>query len=99
MHLELGCFQIKDVRFAAKTAIEDRVLSVNRAELCSLLEREPLRQALVRRAGLVIGRERRVDGGIGAVDLRPVAPVVHLVRAGPAGELRGLIGPAVRRQS
>jgi sarcosine reductase len=42
MRLELGFMQIKDVRFAAKTAIEDGVLSVNRAELVALLEQEPL---------------------------------------------------------
>ena len=42
MRLELGFMQIKDVRFVAKTAIEDGVLSVNRAELVALLEQEPL---------------------------------------------------------
>jgi glycine reductase len=42
MRLDLGCVQIRDVRFAAKTAIEDHVLSIDRRELISLLEDEPL---------------------------------------------------------
>src|SRR5687768_12260142 len=42
MRLELGIIHIKDVRFAAKTAVVDGVLSINRAELAALLEQEPL---------------------------------------------------------
>ena len=42
MRLELGCFQIKDVRFAARTAIDNGVLSIDRAELTALLQQEPL---------------------------------------------------------
>ncbi len=42
MRLELGSIQIKDVRFGAKTAIENQVLSVDRQELVALLEQEPL---------------------------------------------------------
>ena len=42
MRLELGIIHIKDVRFAAKTAVVDGVLSINRAELAELLEQEPL---------------------------------------------------------
>ena len=36
MRLELGLIHIKDVRFAAMSAIEDRVLSINRAELVAV---------------------------------------------------------------
>ena len=42
MRLELGCIQIKDVRFGAKTAIDNHVLSIDRQELISLLAQEPL---------------------------------------------------------
>jgi glycine reductase len=42
MRLDLGCIQIKDVRFGAKTAIENQVLSIDRQELISLLAQEPL---------------------------------------------------------
>jgi sarcosine reductase len=42
MRLDLGCIQIQDVRFGAATAIENQVLSINRQELVSLLEQEPL---------------------------------------------------------
>ena len=42
MRLDLGCIHIKDVRFGAKTAIENHVLSIDRQELTSLLEQEPL---------------------------------------------------------
>jgi len=42
MRLELGCFYIKDVRFAARTAIDDGVLSIDRAALVALLQQEPL---------------------------------------------------------
>jgi glycine reductase complex component B subunit alpha and beta len=42
MRLELGCIQTQDVRFGAKTAIDDHILSINRRELASLLEQEPL---------------------------------------------------------
>src|ERR671918_3928 len=42
MRLDLGLIHIKDVRFAAKTSIENHVLSINRQELISLLEEEPL---------------------------------------------------------
>ena len=42
MRLDLGCIHIKDVRFGAKTAIENHVLSIDRRELTSLLEQEPL---------------------------------------------------------
>jgi glycine reductase len=42
MRLELGLIHIKDVRFAAKTAVVDDVLSIDRAELAALLEQEPL---------------------------------------------------------
>ena len=42
MRLDLGCIHIKDVRFGAATGIEDQVLSINRDELISLLEQEPL---------------------------------------------------------
>ncbi|HWH76845.1 MAG TPA: glycine/sarcosine/betaine reductase component B subunit, partial [Candidatus Binatus sp.] len=42
MRLELGLFQIKDVRFGSATAIADSVLLINRDELCALLAREPL---------------------------------------------------------
>jgi glycine reductase complex component B subunit alpha and beta len=42
MRLDLGCIQIKDVGFGTKTAIENHVLSINRHELISLLEEEPL---------------------------------------------------------
>ena len=42
MRLELGCIDIKDVRFGAKTSIEGGVLTIDRAELVSRLEQEPL---------------------------------------------------------
>jgi sarcosine reductase len=42
MRLDLGLLEIKDIRFGAKTAIDNHVLSVNRQELISLLEQEPL---------------------------------------------------------
>ena len=42
MRLELGCVHVKDIRFGAKTAIENQTLSINRQELVSLLEQEPL---------------------------------------------------------
>ena len=42
MRLDLGCIHIKDVRFGAATGIEDQILSINRDELISLLEQEPL---------------------------------------------------------
>ena len=42
MRLELGCIHIKDIRFGAMTSIESGVLTINRAELISLLQQEPL---------------------------------------------------------
>ena len=42
MRLDLGCIHIEDVRFGAKTAIENHALSIDRRELTSLLEEEPL---------------------------------------------------------
>ena len=42
MRLDLGSIHIKDVRFGAKTAIENHTLSIDRQELTSLLEQEPL---------------------------------------------------------
>lgn len=42
MRLDLGCIHIKEVRFGAATGIEDQILSINRDELISLLEQEPL---------------------------------------------------------
>jgi glycine reductase len=42
MRLELECVHIKDVRFGARTEIADHVLSIDREELASLLEQEPL---------------------------------------------------------
>ena len=42
MRLDLGFIHIKDVRFGPRTAIENKVLSVNRQELIALLEEEPL---------------------------------------------------------
>src|SRR5688572_30142173 len=42
MRLDLGCVQIENICFGATTAIENRVLSINREEVVSLLEREPL---------------------------------------------------------
>ena len=42
MRLDLGCVHINDVRFGARTEIEDHVLSINREELVSLLRQEPL---------------------------------------------------------
>jgi glycine reductase len=42
MRLDLGCIHIKDVRFGAATAIDNQVLSIDRQELASLLEQEPL---------------------------------------------------------
>ena len=42
MRLELGLIHIKDIRFGPHTAIEDRVLIIDRAELVSHLQDEPL---------------------------------------------------------
>ena len=42
MRLDLEQLNIKDVRFGTATALNDHVLTVNRAELISLLEQEPL---------------------------------------------------------
>jgi hypothetical protein len=42
MRLDLGLVHIKDIRFGAKTAIEKHSLSIDRQELASLLEQEPL---------------------------------------------------------
>ena len=42
MRLDLGLVSIKDVKFGAATCIDDGVLLVDRAELASLLEEEPL---------------------------------------------------------
>ena len=42
MRLELGRINIRDVRFGPQTAIEDHVLFINREELRSHLEQEPL---------------------------------------------------------
>ena len=42
MRLHLGLIHIEDVRFGAKTAIENHVLSIDRQELISLLQQEPL---------------------------------------------------------
>ena len=42
MRLDLGSIHIDDVRFGAKTAIEDKVLSIDREELIALLRQEPL---------------------------------------------------------
>ena len=42
MRLDLGCVQIKDVRLGAETAIENHVLSIERQEIISLLEQDPL---------------------------------------------------------
>jgi glycine reductase len=42
MRLDLGCVHIEDVRSDAKTAIENHVLSIDRQELISLIEQEPL---------------------------------------------------------
>ena len=42
MRLELGLIHIKDIRFGPHTAIEDRVLIIDRAELISHLQDEPL---------------------------------------------------------
>ena len=42
MRLDLGCIHIIDVRFGGKTAIENDALSIDRQELISLLEQEPL---------------------------------------------------------
>ena len=42
MRLDLGCIHIEDVRFGAKRAIENHTLSIDRQELVSLLEQEPL---------------------------------------------------------
>ena len=46
MRLELRCIQIEDVCFGAKTSIENHVLSINRHELISLLEKEPVFERL-----------------------------------------------------
>jgi sarcosine reductase len=42
MRLDLGCIHINDVHFGARTAIENHSLSVDRQELVSQLEQEPL---------------------------------------------------------
>ena len=42
MRLDLGYVHIANIRFGAATAIENQVLSINRRELASLLEQEPL---------------------------------------------------------
>jgi len=42
MRLEMGLVNIKDVRFGARTAIDDHVLFIDRQELISLLAQEPL---------------------------------------------------------
>jgi glycine reductase complex component B subunit alpha and beta len=42
MRLELGLIHVKDVRFGARTVIEDHVLTINREELTTLLAQEPL---------------------------------------------------------
>jgi sarcosine reductase len=42
MRLDLGFVDIRDVRFGPHTVIEDNVLSIDREELTSLLEQEPL---------------------------------------------------------
>ncbi|MGZ9156295.1 MAG: glycine/sarcosine/betaine reductase component B subunit, partial [Candidatus Binatia bacterium] len=42
MRLDLGYIHIKDIRFGAGTSIESGVLTINRAEIISLLEQEPL---------------------------------------------------------
>lgn len=42
MRLHLGLIHIEDVRFGATTSIENHVLSIDRQELISLLQQEPL---------------------------------------------------------
>ncbi|HKY09022.1 MAG TPA: glycine/sarcosine/betaine reductase component B subunit [Candidatus Binatia bacterium] len=42
MRLDLGYVQIDDIRFGSATAVENAVLSINRQELASLLQHEPL---------------------------------------------------------
>ncbi len=42
MRLELGCFHIKDIRFGGTTSIASGVLTIDRTELVSQLEQEPL---------------------------------------------------------
>ena len=42
MRLDLGLIHVKDIRFGAKTSIDDDVLSIDRQELISLLAEEPL---------------------------------------------------------
>jgi len=42
MRLDLGFIHIKDVRFGAKTAIDNHDLSIDSQQLASLLEQEPL---------------------------------------------------------
>ena len=42
MRLDLGLVHIDDIRFGAKTFIQDNILSINRQELISLLAQEPL---------------------------------------------------------
>ena len=42
MRLDLECIHVQGIRFGAATAIENHVLSINRQELISLLEQEPL---------------------------------------------------------
>jgi glycine reductase complex component B subunit alpha and beta len=42
MRLDLGFVDIRDVRFGPHTAVENNVLSIDREELTSLLEQEPL---------------------------------------------------------
>jgi len=42
MRLELGGFYVTDVRFGPRTALEDDVLLIDREELTSILQQEPL---------------------------------------------------------
>jgi glycine reductase complex component B subunit alpha and beta len=42
MRLDLGLIHVKDVRFGARTAIDNNILSIDRQELISLLQQEPL---------------------------------------------------------
>ncbi len=42
MRLELGLIHIKDVRFGRRTAVEDHILTIDRAELTALLAQERL---------------------------------------------------------
>src|SRR6185369_7343993 len=42
MRLELGQIEVTDVRFGARTNIDDRVLTIDKTELVGILEQEPL---------------------------------------------------------